>query len=78
MGSSASPAEDGLERAVLSLLLAKEDAGWRSIEELVREIGDRAATLRALDRLRAIGLAESDRDLARPSAAARRFDELGI
>ncbi|HEV3071513.1 MAG TPA: hypothetical protein VGY76_08840 [Solirubrobacteraceae bacterium] len=59
-------------------MLAKEDAGWRSIEELVREIGDRAATLRALDRLRAIGLAESDRDLARPSAAARRFDELGI
>jgi hypothetical protein len=78
MGSSASPAEDGLERAVLSLLLAEEDAGWHSIEELVREIGDRAATLRALDRLRAIGLAESDRDLARPSAAARRFDELGI
>lgn len=78
MGSSASPGEDGLERAVLALLLADEDTGWQSIEELVREIGDRTATLRALDRLRAIGLAESDRDLARPSAAARRFDELGI
>jgi len=78
MGSLASPGEDGLERALLSLLLADEDAGWQSIEDLVREIGDRAATLRALDRLRAIGLAESDRDLARPSAAARRFDELGI
>lgn len=78
MGSSASPGEDGLERAVLSLLLADEDAGWQSIEQLVGEIGDRAATLRALDRLRAIGLAESDRDLARPSAAAKRFDELGI
>jgi hypothetical protein len=78
MGSPASPEEDGLERAVLSLLLADEDAGWQSIEQLVREIGDRAATLRALDRLRAIGLAESDRDLARPSAAAKRFDELGI
>ena len=78
MGSSASPAEDRLERAVLSLLLAEENVGWRSIEELVHEIGDRGATLRALDRLRAIGLAESDRDLARPSAAARRFDELGI
>jgi hypothetical protein len=78
MGMSASPGEDGLERAVLSLLLADDAAGWQSIEQLVREIGDRAATLRALDRLRAIGLAESDRDLARPSAAARRFDELGI
>lgn len=78
MRSSASLGEDGLERAILALLLADEGAGWRSIEELVREIGDRAATLRALDRLRAIGLAESDRDLARPSAAARRFDELGI
>jgi hypothetical protein len=78
MGSSASPGEDGLERAVLSLLLADEDAGWQSIDQLVGEIGDRAATLRALDRLRAIGLAESDRDLARPSAAAKRFDELGI
>ncbi len=78
MGSSALPGEDELERAVLSLLLADEDAGWQSIEQLVREIGDRAATLRALDRLRAIGLAESDRDLARPSAAAKRFDELGI
>lgn len=60
------------------MLLADDAAGWQSIEQLVREIGDRAATLRALDRLRAIGLAESDRDLARPSAAARRFDELGI
>jgi hypothetical protein len=78
MGSSASPGEDGFERAVLSLLLAEKDAGWQSIEQLVREIGDRGATLRALDRLRAIGLAESDRDLARPSAAAKRFDELGI
>jgi hypothetical protein len=78
MGSSASPGDDGHERAVLALLLAQENTGWRSIEGLVREIGDRAATLRALDRLRAIGLAESDRDLARPSAAARRFDELGI
>jgi hypothetical protein len=78
MGSLASPGEDGLERALLSLLLAKENAGWQSIEDLVRQIGDRGATLRALDRLRAIGLAESDRDVARPSAAARRFDELGI
>jgi hypothetical protein len=78
MGSSASPAENQLERAVLSLLLADDDAGWQSIEWLVDEIGDRTATLRALDRLRAIGLAESDRGLARPSAAARRFDELGI
>jgi hypothetical protein len=78
MGSSILPGEDGLERAVLSLLLADEDAGWQSIEQLVHEIGDRTATLRALDRLRAIGLAESDRDLARPSAAAKRFDELGI
>jgi hypothetical protein len=78
MGSSTLPGEDGLERAVLSLLLADEDAGWQSIEQLVHEIGDRTATLRALDRLRAIGLAESDRDLARPSAAAKRFDELGI
>jgi hypothetical protein len=78
MGTSASPGEDGFERALLSLLLAGKQAGWQSIEELVREIGDRAATLRALDRLRAIGLAESDRNLARPSAAARRFDELGI
>jgi hypothetical protein len=78
MGSLASPGEDGLERALLSLLLAEENAGWQSIEDLVRQIGDRGATLRALDRLRAIGLAESDRDVARPSAAARRFDELGI
>lgn len=78
MGSSASPGEDAFERAVLALLLADGAAGWRSIEELVLEIGDRAATLRALDRLRAIGLAESDRNMARPSAAARRFDELGI
>ncbi len=78
MGSSALSGDDGLERAVLSLLLANEGAGWQSIEQLVREIGDRAATLGALDRLRAIGLAESDRDLARPSAAAKRFDELGI
>jgi hypothetical protein len=78
MGSSASAAENQLERAVLSLLLADDDAGWSSIEWLVDEIGDRLATLRALDRLRAIGLAESDRGLARPSAAARRFDELGI
>jgi hypothetical protein len=78
MGSSASPAENQLERAVLALLLSDEDAGWQSIEWLVDEIGDRGATLRALDRLRAIGLAESDRGLARPSAAARRFDELGI
>lgn len=60
------------------MLLAEEDGGWRAIEDLVREVGDRVATLRALDRLRAIGLAERDRDLARPSAAARRFDELGI
>ena len=78
MGSSAPGGEDGLKRALLGLLLADQDHGWRSIEELVREIGDRAATLRALDRLRATGLAESDRDMARPSAAARRFDELGI
>jgi hypothetical protein len=78
MGSSTLPGEDGLERAVLSLLLADEDAGWQSIEQLVHEIGDRTATLRGLDRLREIGLAESDRDLARPSAAAKRFDELGL
>lgn len=78
MESSTSSAENQLERAVLSLLLANDDAGWQSIEVLVEEIGDRTAALRALDRLRAIGLAESDRGLARPSAAARRFDELGI
>jgi len=78
MGSSVSSAEDRIERAVLSLLLAHEDAGWQSIEWLIEEIGDRTAALCALDRLRAIGLAESDRGLARPSAAARRFDELGI
>ncbi len=78
MGSSTSSAENQLERAVLSLLLANDDAGWQSIEVLVEEIGDRTAALGALDRLRAIGLAESDRGLARPSAAARRFDELGI
>ncbi len=77
MGSSMSHADTQLERAVLALLLAHE-GGWQAIEQLIEEIGDRTATLRALDRLRAIGLAESDRGLARPSAAARRFDELGI
>ncbi len=77
MGSSMSHADTQLERAVLALLLAYEGS-WQTIEQLVEEIGDRTATLRALDRLRAIGLAESDRGLARPSAAARRFEELGI
>jgi len=78
MGSDGAPAQDQVERALLALLLADGATQWQSVEQLVEQIGDRPATLRALDRLRAIGLAESDRGLARPSAAARRFDELGV
>jgi hypothetical protein len=78
MGSNAASAEDRVERALLSSLLAENTSIWHSVDQLAREIGDQAATLRALDRLCATGLAESDRGLARASAAARRFDELGI
>jgi hypothetical protein len=78
MGSAASPADDHFERALLALLLADGASHWQSVEQLVEQIGDRTATLCALDRLRACGLADSDRGLARPSAAARRFDELGV
>jgi hypothetical protein len=78
MGSDDSSEDDYVERALLSLLLADGAPAWQAVEQLVEQIGDRAATLRALDRLRAIGLAESDRGLARPSAAAKRFDELGV
>jgi predicted transcriptional regulator len=78
MGSDAASAGDRIERTLLVLLLADDPACWRSIEELAQEVGDRTATLRALDRLRAVGLAENDRGLVRASAAARRFDELGL
>jgi hypothetical protein len=75
---AASTDEDRVERALLAMLLADRRAGWRPVEQLAAQIGDTAATLRALDRLRAIGLAEGDRSLVRASAAARRFDELGM
>lgn len=74
MASSGPTADTRFERAVLSLLLA----GGVPVAKLIEEIGDRAAALRALDRLQAVGLAVCEGDLAAPSAAARRFDELGI
>jgi hypothetical protein len=78
MGSSAATAGERVERAVLALLLAFDDPGDLSIEELVDQIGDRTGTLRALDKLEIVGLVARIDDKVRPTPAARRFDELGI
>ena len=78
MGSPASPADERVERAVLSLLLADGPPDGQTVERLIEQIGDRSATLRALDSLRAVGLAERHGERARPTSAARRFDELGL
>lgn len=48
------------------------------MEELADEIGDRAGTLRALDRLEVVGLIERIKNVVKPTPAARRFDELNI
>jgi hypothetical protein len=78
MSSSAAAAGERAERAVLALLLACDDPGDLSIEELVDEIGDRTVTLRALDKLEVVGLVARINDKVKPTPAARRFDELGI
>ena len=49
-----------------------------TIEQLVNEIGDRARTLRALDKLEVVGLVARIDDKVKPTPAARRFDELDV
>ena len=62
----------------MALLLASEAPRGVPLEELVEEIGDRAGTLRALDRLEVVGLIARIKNEVKPSPAARRFDELNI
>ena len=78
MGSSAATAGDRVERAVLALLLASAGPEDLSIEQLVKEIGDRTGILRALDKLELVGLVARVDDKVKPTPAARRFDELGV
>lgn len=49
-----------------------------TVEELIAEIGGRAETLRALDRLEIVGLIHRNDGKVKPTTAARRFDELDI
>ena len=60
------------------MLLTLTDVETLAVDELVREIGDRSGTLRALDRLEVVGLIARDDDKVKPTPAARRFDELNI
>jgi hypothetical protein len=82
MSSSAARAGDRVERAVLALLLASDTPRGSphglTLEDLVAEIGDRAGTLRALDRLEVVGLIARIKNEVKPTPAARRFDELNI
>jgi hypothetical protein len=78
MESSGSAGDDRVQRAVLALTLAWDRSEGLSIEAVIDEIGDRGGALRALESLRRVGLIELDGDRARPTVAARRFDELGI
>jgi hypothetical protein len=78
MSSSAARAGDRVERAVLALLLASDGLRGLHVEELVEEIGDRAETMHALDRLEVVGLIARINDEVKPTPAARRFDELSI
>ncbi len=63
---------------MLALLLASDGPRGTTMEELADEIGDRAGTLRALDRLEVVGLIERIKNVVKPTPAARRFDELNI
>jgi hypothetical protein len=67
-----------LERAALGLLLAEGAPGWVAVQELVERIGDHVGALSALEGLLAVGLAERSGERVRATAAARRFDELGL
>lgn len=79
MSAAGSPADERVERALLALLLACAEPGGQPLRELVDEIGDHAATQRALTRLQAVGLAEVlGEDRVAPTPAALRFDELII
>jgi hypothetical protein len=78
MGSSSSAFDVRVERVVLSLLLVNEPQVGQPISQIVEQVGDPEATLLALERLQAFGLAERNGDLVAPTPAAIRFDELGI
>jgi hypothetical protein len=53
---NAAQEDDRLDRAILDLLLHDQSCGPWAIEELVREIGDRAAVEDSLARLYGAGL----------------------
>jgi hypothetical protein len=78
MWTAGSSSGDRVERAVLALLLATDDADGPRVAELAEEIGERDVAMHALEALCSVGLAEVSGERARPTAAARRFDELNI
>lgn len=68
--------EDRIDMAILGLLLERGTRDPWSVEEVVREIGDKIAVLDSLVRLHGAGLAHLCGDFVLATRAAQRFDAL--
>jgi hypothetical protein len=74
---SAAVADDTIEQTIVGLLLRGETVQLWAVDELVREIGDRLATVDALRRLTAAGVIHSlGGEFVLLSQTARRTIEL--
>jgi predicted transcriptional regulator len=70
------PPEEETDYAVLRMLLHPELRTPMSVDEIVREIGDRVHAIDALARLHGSGLIHRCNEFAFATQAARRFQEL--
>lgn len=77
MQANPSPEDEGIQRAILSLVLAAYPESL-TIPQLARELGRGDAVERAVRDLVGVGLLECGGISIRPSAAALRFDRLEL
>lgn len=72
------PELETVEAGILDRLIGPNDQRPWSVEELIRDTGERLATVDAINSLQHIGLIHRCGDLIFPTRAALRADQLGM